>query len=469
MNNLIIWDLSLLALFVIFVSIFLYKNKSKITKEGILLLYHTQWGIKLINKIGNNNKKLLKKASYLSVTIGYFLMAAMIWLFGRIVWLYAFNSQAVSAIKLPPIAPLIPYLPQIFKLSWLPPFYFSYWIIILAIIAITHELFHGIFARIYGVKTKTTGFGFFPFFFPVFLAAFVNLDEKIMQKKSSFEQRAVLSAGTFANILTAILGIILMWGFFSLTFSPAGIIYDDYAYEVVNITDIESINGIKLDWENLNFENFEYSNQTNNIIANNKSYHAVKAISTKNNLIALYFDSPAIKNNLTGAIKKINGEKIVSIKQLDTVLLKYSPEDKINLTVFDGEEKEIEIILGKNPLNDSKAWIGVAFLDRSSSGMISKISLFITSYKEQNVYYQANSEFSKFVYDFLWWLVLISFSVALVNMLPAGIFDGGRFFYLTILSITKSEKHARKSFKMITQILLFALFVVMFFWVKNLF
>ena len=33
------------------------------------------------------------------------------------------------------------------------------------------------------IKVKTTGFGFFPFFLPVFLAAFVELDEKKMAKK----------------------------------------------------------------------------------------------------------------------------------------------------------------------------------------------------------------------------------------------------------------------------------------------
>ena len=70
----------------------------------------------------------------------------------------------------------------------------------------------------------------------------------------------------------------------------------------------------------------------------------------------------------------------------------------------------------------------------------------------------------EFIYDFLWWLVLISLSVALVNMLPMGIFDGGRFFYLTMWQITGSEKKAKKWFSYMTYFLLGLLFVMMFFW-----
>jgi membrane-associated protease RseP (regulator of RpoE activity) len=49
-------------------------------------------------------------------------------------------------------------------------------------------------------------------------------------------------------------------------------------------------------------------------------------------------------------------------------------------------------------------------------------------------------------------------------MLPMGIFDGGRFFYLTVLAITKKEEVAKKAFKFATYFFLFVLFVVMLFW-----
>ena len=69
----------------------------------------------------------------------------------------------------------------------------------------------------------------------------------------------------------------------------------------------------------------------------------------------------------------------------------------------------------------------------------------------------------------LWWLILISISVALVNMLPMGLFDGGRFFYLTILAITGKETWAKNSFKWITYFFLLGLLIVMAFWAYAIF
>jgi membrane-associated protease RseP (regulator of RpoE activity) len=49
-------------------------------------------------------------------------------------------------------------------------------------------------------------------------------------------------------------------------------------------------------------------------------------------------------------------------------------------------------------------------------------------------------------------------------MLPMGIFDGGRFFYLTILSLTKSKKKAELWFKISTNFLLGLFVLLMILW-----
>ena len=465
--NVIFWDLFLMGLFLAFVVSFLIRKRKKIKRDGLLYLYHTKWGINWIDKVGTKYKKTLKVLSYFSVWIGYILMAGMIYLFGRIVYIYAFHSDIVRAIKIPPIMPLIPYLPQMFKLNFLPPFYFTYWIIGLAIIAITHEFFHGIFAKLAKVETKTTGFGFFPFFFPVFLAAFVELNEEKMTKRKNFEQRAVLSAGTFANILTAILGVFIMWGLFAISFQPAGIVPDDYAYNIVPFEDVVSISGVPFedlinsDWKEMTAENILTTDGTN--------YYGLKAIDINNELMAVYYDSPAINNEINKAIMEINGEKIINLDSLSKELEKYSPGEEISIKIYDGEEAvEKTINLGENPRSGG-AWLGVSFQDPEARTFMQKFSSLTTAFREPNVYYEANSDLAQFIYDFFWWLVLISFSVALVNMLPMGIFDGGRFFYLTILAITKSEKKAENSFKYMTKFFLFLLLVVMFFWAKSFF
>jgi len=459
--NIMFWDLSLLVLFILLSGFFLYKKRNKVKREGSLWLYHTKWGLKLIEKTGKKHKRLINLLSYVSVFIGYLLMILIVYMFIKIVLVYVFHPGNLSS-KVPPIMPLIPYLPQIFKINSLPPFYFSYWIIILAIIAVTHEFFHGIFASAKGIKTKTTGFGFFPFFLPAMPLAFVNLDEKKMEKSKNFSQRSVLSAGTFANILTTILALLLMWGFFSLTYSPAGVVYNDYAYNSVNLNSIY-VNGIPISKINstLNLPH-------NSIVSGNTTYYALKQIQGNNAL--LYYNSPAIKSNLSGAIMAINNKKVTSLSSLSSILSKYKPNQVINITSFNGNSyKTIPLTLKASPLNNSQAWIGIVFANTKSMNSFQKFLFFFSSYKNPNVYYKPSSGAATFGYEFLWWLMIISLSVALINMVPVGIFDGGRFFYLTVLKITKSKKIAEKSFKYITQFFLFLLIVMTVFWAITLF
>ena len=473
--NLAVYDFIFLAIFIIFLAVFLYRRKKNIQRQGLLLLYRASWGIKLINKFGKKHKKLLTKLSYVSIGVGYLLMAGILYLVGKIIYIYIAYPQIVRAIKVPPIMPLIPYLPQIFKLDFLPPFYFTYWIVIIAIIAITHEFSHGIFAALNKVRIKKTGFGFFPFFFPIFLAAFVELDEKNMEKKSRFSQMAVLSAGTFVNVITAILFFIIMWLFFSLSFTPTGLIFDDYAYDVVGIENITMVNGVII--TNTTYDkvsNLINGEGLNKIQADGRNYVSTKEFLDSQgeiyNYTFLYYDSPAINAGLEGAITNINEIKITSLDVFQDELSKYSQGDKIVIKTIDSDEvKSYEIELGENPNGGSIGYLGVGFMDTSRSGTMGKIIDFISSFKKSNIYYESKFEVAWFIYNLLWWLVLMSFSVALINMLPVGIFDGGRFFYLTILSLTKSKVKAEKTFKFVTRFFLLILLLLMVLWAMSFF
>ena len=461
------YDIILLVLFIIIVSLFLYIKRDNLKREKLFFLYRTKWGIKLINSLGKKYQKTLKVLSYFSIILGYILMIGMAYLFGKMVWIYAFNADLVRAIKVPPVIPLIPYLPKIFNLDFLQPFYFTYWIIILAIIAITHEFFHGIFAVYNHIKIKTTGFGFFPFFLPVLLAAFVELDEKKMNKKSKFSQMAVLSAGTFANILTAIFFLFVLWIFFFLTFAPSGIIFNDYSYSVVPVASITMINNISVSNHSADEITSLMKNDSFNYIeAGGIRYSGIKAFSNENRQVALYDDAPAINYNLSAIILEVNGKKVTSTETFKNELAKYSPGEKILLKTKGNGIKETEVILGKNPENKNIPFLGIAFVNTASDSFTKKILSIFLSFRNPNIYYESKfGEIGLFVYNLLWWLILISFSVALVNMLPIGIFDGGKFFYLTMLGITKNAKSAKRIFSFISFFLFLLIILVMFFWI----
>lgn len=469
--NFIFYDLIFLALFVIFFSYFLHSGKKNLKREGALILYRTAWGMKLIDYIGKKFTKTLSVLSYISIAIGYILMVSVLWMIWIILKIYLFQPDLVRAIKVPPILPLFPYVDKIVPNLGLPSFYFTYFIVIIAIVAITHEFAHGIFMRRYNIKIKSTGFAFFPWFLPIFPAAFVEQDEKSMNKSKKFEQLAVLSAGTFANVLTAILFFIVIFVFFTFSFTPSGVIFDSYPYSVIGISGVSMINGVAL--ENPTYEKIlELSEESgfNKIKVNEQNYIITKDALEKqkeaNGNLVMYYDAPAIKEDLENVILKINGEETKSIEDLQKELAKHSPGEKITLTALNEDEESYDrdIILGENPEDKSLPWLGVGFSTQGNSGGLRKIYSTL-AFKDPNIYYESEfGDLGLFIYNLLWWLVLISISVALVNMLPVGIFDGGRFFYLTVLAIFKSEKKAKKLFALSTWFFLFLLFLIMFLW-----
>ena len=458
-----------------------------------MYLYRTQIGVKLINYVGEKYKKTLKIISYLSIISGYILMIGMIYFLGRLVYIYFFIPEVVKAIKIPPLMPLIPYLPSLFKINFLPPFYFTYWIIAIACIAVFHEFAHGIIAKRWGIKVKTTGFGFLG----PFLAAFVEPDEKQMAKKSKFQQIAVLSAGTFTNLILAILFFLILGLFFTLAYVPGGAIFDSYASGIVNVNSIEEIDGISVDNPSVKelldtikeneIENDlilgSNGNQLNltRVIAENQSYY-INIDNLKEQLIyadregfsevALYYDLPAINLGLRGVIIQIEDYEIKTQKEVTSALENYNPYDNITIKTKDnGEELVYEIQLSERPDNPEKPMIGIGYRGIQTEGIASKVSNFFNFYREPATNYEPrfNTDFVIFIYNLIWWLALINLSVALINMWPVGIFDGGKMFMLTIWGITKNEKFAMITYKALTYLILGALLAIMYAWFITIF
>src|SRR3989344_2248153 len=243
-NKLIIVDLIFLALFLIWIFFFLYRRKQHLKKEGILTLYKTQLGVKFIEYIGNKYRKTLNVLQYVSIFVGFILMISILFLLGLTLYTYLKFPQITDTVKAPTILPLIPYFPTIFGLeAFFPQIYFIYWIIAIFIVAVVHEMSHGIFAKFHGVKIKSTGFAFMTWF-PLLFGAFVEQDDKKMLKKGKLAQMSILSAGVFANIITAGIFFIILWFLFLLAFNPAGIYIQGYPFGDIQINEIKTINGI---------------------------------------------------------------------------------------------------------------------------------------------------------------------------------------------------------------------------------
>jgi len=470
------YDLGFLIIFSIAVGSFLWLNRKKLVRDGPMYLYKTEIGLRFIEYMGSKYKKTLKALSYVSITCGYFLMAGGIYLLLQLVYMFS-SPDIVKMVKIPPIMPLIPYLPELFKVDWLPPFYFTYWIVAIAIVAIFHEGFHGIFAKFYNIKIKSTGFGFLG----PFLAFFVEQDDKQMQKAKPFAQMSVLSAGVFANVLLSVLFLVIMGIFFSNAYAANGAIFNDYTYSVAPLSAIAGFYNFN---EKINVGGVEMSKIS--VAGNNyfiaDSFFALNL--TKEQMLAdnstpvkLYWDEPAIKQNMKGIIVKINNNEINNNLDISNTIANMQVGQKITLqTKYKNNSENVyenyNLILGKDYTNSTRAIMGIASVQKSSlTGLKSLIYKIMTVFKDPNINYEpkANPELTIFIYTLLWWLFWINLSVALANMLPIPIFDGGRFFYLTILVLTGKKRLAQKSFKWISWMLLGIVALSMVLWLVGIF
>lgn len=464
----VLYDLILLAIFIIGVVIFLSTRKHNLERQGILYLYKTKLGIKFIDKFSAKFEKILRPAQYLVLLSGYLLMIGIMWIMISTTHLYL-TTQIATLVRAPPIAPLIPYFPQIFGLQdYFPPLYFTYFIVALAIVAVVHEFSHGIFARLHGFKIHSTGFAFLG---PV-LGAFVEPDDKQMNKASKFKQLTVLGAGTFSNVLMAILFGLIFWLFFATLFTPAGVVFNSYAISQVNVVSVNVLGDSNLRDGLLEIEAMD---STSGIEAKYYADSVALENAQEGNLeyLLVYDDLPFFRSQipLGSAITSFNGYKTTNLEELRDAISSSNIGDQVDVetVILNGGQatvnsyEEYHIVIGEK---DGKSSIGIGFYQPQARGAFGWFYKYVYAYiKDPFTHYTSNiGEAGWFIYYLLWWIIVINFFVALFNMLPLGILDGGRYFYLTIWGLTGSEKAGRYAYKAVTWFLIALLVILMVKW-----
>lgn len=449
-----IYDVGFLVLFSIWVIWFLRTRKKNMGREGIIFMYRTQLGVDAIRYVGKKFEKFLHAIKYLVIGVGFVLMGLMVWMLGQTVSIYLLHPEITKLIKAPPIAPLIPYFPKLFGMeSFFPPFYFTYFIVALAIVAIVHEFSHGIFMKLFKIKIKSTGVVFLG---PI-LGAFVEQDDNSFKKKKKLDQMTVLGAGVFANVVFGLLFYGLYVAFFFSSFAASGYVFNTYGIAAVPLEDITG---------------FNESGDMIKVMTENGTYYlddglAVQLNASNGEYLVAYPEAPAVLSGMKGAIIQADDVKITGQDKLREFLENKHPGERVIFMTEDVDGvKEYNIALGEHPDDSSKAYLGVGHNVAQRRGVIGKSLGWFMSFKETSTLYKPtwDGEFVYFIYHLLWWVMVINLLVALFNMLPLGMLDGGRFFYLTIWGITKKERLAKLAYKAMGWLILFAFVLMMFFW-----
>ena len=187
------YDLLFALIFYGLLLLFFYKNRKKVKIQSkIIAMYRTKLGLNWMDKIAKTFPRFLKVVSYISIFVGFSGMILSVYFIFKGTFDMLINGGA------PALAPVLPGV-RIPGLAITMGFW--HWILAILFVASVHEFSHGVFARLVGLKLKSSGFALFG---PI-LAAFVEPDEKAMAKKSKKDQLAILSAGPFSNIVWGII------------------------------------------------------------------------------------------------------------------------------------------------------------------------------------------------------------------------------------------------------------------------
>ena len=188
-------DTIALLAFLGLLGLFLVKNRKNLHVSSFLkifyfCMYRTKLGMTAMERWARNHEKLLKKSGYVMIAVGFLGMFVMIEELIRGAFMLIKNSDAITVgVVLPIQAKGVFYVP------------FFYWIFSIIFIMVVHEFAHGLVARAHRVKVKSTGFAFLGAIIPIIPGAFVEIDEKHLEKQPKYTQLSIFAAGPFVNIL----------------------------------------------------------------------------------------------------------------------------------------------------------------------------------------------------------------------------------------------------------------------------
>ncbi len=389
-----------IIIFYLVVSLLVFLHKKDIDFQAkIIMLYRTSWGLKFINKFSTKFREWVILFGYISTGFGIIGLFVISFVMLKNIYSLLFVANAASGVSL--VLPGV----NVPGLGVLP---FWHWLIAIFLIATIHEFSHGIVAKAHNIKVLSTGLVLIG---PI-IGAFVEPDEKTMNKKSDIVQYSVMAAGPMSNVVLAIAAILL------LQFVVAPI-----------QADMLSENG------------FTFATYIE------EGYPA--------ELAGLPVDAPIIG---------INGQETTNFQAFAEVLQCTSPGDVITVTAIDadGNSGIYDLTLAENPDVPGKSFMGIS--------MITNEQDVTADYADgtANIAYNALEWLS----SFLRWLFILSLGIGLFNLLPLPIVDGGKMTQIFLHNLkgkVKGELLYHKISMVFLVVLIFSilfpLFQTMFFWV----
>ncbi|MBR9692993.1 hypothetical protein GOV07_03630 [Candidatus Woesearchaeota archaeon] len=271
----------------------IYANREKLDWQAKFIgLYRTKVGLKLMERLGKH-ERFFKVFGYIGVIVGFIGMLLITILIFKGVYDFFFIPEAP-----PTVYPALPGIsvPGIGKIPLV-----TGWIALFIVIVI-HEFSHGVVSRAHKIPVKSSGL----VVFGPLGGAFVEPDEKKLQKSSAWTRQSVFAAGPFSNIVSGLLFFLIIL----FVMAPiAGSMTNQFGVQPVSI--------------------FEGTG-------------------------AADADLP------TGVtVTMVNHEPVMNMYDLSTKLSTLIPGEIVVLTTSTGDEHDI--LAGPHPDDETKAYLGAQF------------------------------------------------------------------------------------------------------------
>jgi membrane-associated protease RseP (regulator of RpoE activity) len=302
----------------------------------------------------------------------------------------------------------------------------TYALISLIITIIIHEAGHGIVARVYNVKIETTGI---VLFFVLPIGAFVNIDQKELEKTPLKYKSSILTAGVLNNMILA--GI----SFFGLYLVVSSL----YPLPDIGV----SINGVNKG------SLAEKIGLTEGSVIQTISNHDVRGSEDLKKVLQSNLGK-TIEVTWYDKDKHIKGNKITLPLSVDTnkgilgVTLNMSDPRQVDPKLALNSYKNA---FGTNPLS-------VLVPPTLPQGSIIPYSGVMAEKYDSTIFGRS----FPIVANMLFWLWFINFNVAVFNALPIGPLDGGQLYGSFIATRTK-EKTGIAITNIITYIMVIVIFM----------
>lgn len=353
--------------FIIILAIVLYVKRNKLHKQSLIpnviyiLMYRTKVGLNFMDRTAKKYPRLLRVLGSIGIFISFLGMTGICVLLLKGTYDLLFVKGAIPSVGI--VQPFSENIPGTFFVP------FFYLIIAIFVLVIVHEFSHGIMARLYNLKIKSSGLAFFAILLPIIPAAFVEPDEKKLKTKPRKEQLSILAAGPFSNIVFAF----IVFGFVALIAVPfVDAIID---YDGVLVSDLIKEEGKQFPGEIAGIGSGEI-------------------------------------------ITSIDDREVVTITNLTYYLHNKSPGDiiniKTNVTTYD-------LTLGENPENSSQPYMGLYLKQHT------KVK---PGFNEK--YGRFTAPAIMWLIGLMIWVYALNLGIGLFNLLPIPITDGGRMFHLAL-------------------------------------